>query len=92
MPPESIIHVEAAGSLLPFDGPVGLSLHSGAKLADALNVLGFDSQEAASFGIWGRRAKLDTPLQDGDRIECYRALKIDPKAARRVRATRPAKR
>jgi putative ubiquitin-RnfH superfamily antitoxin RatB of RatAB toxin-antitoxin module len=38
-------------------------------------------------GIFGRRAALDVPLGDGDRVEIYRALKADPKEIRRRRAS-----
>ncbi len=37
-------------------------------------------------GIFGRLADWDDPVHDGDRIELYRPLLIDPKEARRVRA------
>ena len=40
----------------------------------------------ASIGIFGRIVASDSPLRDGDRIELYRPLKIDPKQARRRRA------
>lgn len=38
------------------------------------------------IGIFSRKATLDTQLRDGDRVEIYRPLKIDPKEARRRRA------
>lgn len=38
-----------------------------------------------AVGIFGQRVKLDSNLQDGDRIEIYRPLTIDPKEARRLR-------
>ena len=37
-------------------------------------------------GIWGRRCSIDQPLIDGDRVEIYRPLTIDPMEARRARA------
>lgn len=37
------------------------------------------------IGIYGRVIKLDALLQDGDRIEIYRPLTVDPKEARRRR-------
>ena len=44
----------------------------------------------ADLGIFGRR--LDAPeqyvLANGDRVELYRPLRIDPKQARRLRAAR----
>lgn len=44
-----------------------------------------DSDGDIRCGIWGKKAQLDTTLQDGDRVELYRALVVDPKAARRLR-------
>jgi uncharacterized protein len=37
-------------------------------------------------GIFGANMPLATQLMDGDRVEIYRALFQDPKAARRLRA------
>lgn len=42
----------------------------------------------ATVGIHSRRVALDAGLRDGDRIEIYRPLKIDPKQARLLRAER----
>lgn len=39
-------------------------------------------------GIWGRKTRLDHLLADGDRIEIYRPLRVDPKTARRERFDR----
>lgn len=36
-------------------------------------------------GIFGKLVSLDTRLKEGDRIEIYRFLTLDPKAARRKR-------
>ena len=36
-------------------------------------------------GIWGRRVSLSEPLREGDRVEVYRPLRVDPKVARRER-------
>lgn len=40
----------------------------------------------APLGIFGKVVKDETVLRDGDRIEVYRPLLIDPKEARRKRA------
>lgn len=37
-------------------------------------------------GIYSKKVDLDTVVKNGDRIEIYRPLKIEPKQARRVRA------
>ena len=42
--------------------------------------------QAFSVGIWGRKTTLTHGLKEGDRIEIYRSLLIDPKTARRSRA------
>jgi putative ubiquitin-RnfH superfamily antitoxin RatB of RatAB toxin-antitoxin module len=39
----------------------------------------------AAVGVWGRKRAPGEPLADGDRVEVYRALKVDPKEARRLR-------
>ena len=38
-------------------------------------------------GVFGELASLDQCLQGGERVEIYRPLLVDPKAARRLRAT-----
>ena len=38
-----------------------------------------------SLGIWGRACVPGTVLREGDRLEIYRPLKVDPKEARRQR-------
>lgn len=88
-PPGPGITVEVGPVEGGIDGLAALRLAAGATLADALELLevGPDSRQAA--GIWGRPAGLDTPLRQGDRIEFYRPLRKDPKAARRARAARP---
>ena len=42
--------------------------------------------DRAAVGIFGVPAARQRSLRDGDRIEIYRPLKVDPKAARRARA------
>lgn len=40
------------------------------------------------IGVFGNRVGDDEPLVEGDRVELYRPLVIDPKEARRQRAAR----
>lgn len=42
-------------------------------------------------GIFGKKVSLDTQVHPGDRVEIYQALKIDPKEARRQRASQKSK-
>ena len=43
---------------------------------------------SSKVGIFGKLATPDTALKPGDRVEIYRPLQVDPKAARRARAER----
>lgn len=69
-------------------------LQAPATVADVLIVAAADAQfagidcERAAVGIFGRRAARTEALSDGDRVEIYRPLAVDPKAARRSRARR----
>ncbi len=36
-------------------------------------------------GVWGRRCDLSHVMREGDRVEIYRGLTVDPKEARRLR-------
>lgn len=37
------------------------------------------------LGLWGRKVSFHQLLRDQDRVEVYRALRVDPKVARRER-------
>lgn len=68
---------------------VRLELPAGATLRDALAYCGFEvDPEKLAFGVFGKHAGLDHPLAEGDRVEIYRPLSVDPKEARRRRAKR----
>jgi putative ubiquitin-RnfH superfamily antitoxin RatB of RatAB toxin-antitoxin module len=41
-----------------------------------------------AVGVYNRRAQCDALVGEGDRIEIYRPLQIDPKEGRRLRAAR----
>jgi len=69
-----------------------LTLPAGACVADALCLAAADPDFVgvdltnATVGIFGRVTRRDHLLKDGDRVEIYRPLVADPKAARRARA------
>ena len=46
----------------------------------------------AKIGIYGRLVAADTIVKEGDRIEIYTPLAMDPKQARRQRALRTQRR
>ncbi|HCL86172.1 MAG TPA: RnfH family protein [Comamonadaceae bacterium] len=64
-----------------------LRLPAGATVAQALAAAGLQQADLAplALGIWGRSAEPGAELRDGDRVECCRALTVDPKIARRQR-------
>jgi len=66
---------------------VTVQLPSGARVRDALRAAGFATRQH-DVGIFGKRVAVDAPLADGDRVEIYRPLVLDPKERRRVRAAR----
>ncbi|MEI8028356.1 MAG: RnfH family protein [Comamonadaceae bacterium] len=68
-----------------------LRLANSSTVSDALQASGFlalfpsiDPHNTV-VGIWGRKSGSQQTLQDNDRVELYRALAVDPKAARRER-------
>ncbi|HEY3077286.1 MAG TPA: RnfH family protein [Burkholderiales bacterium] len=69
---------------------VRLQLPAGARVRDALSASGIDA-DASAVGVFGKRARPDTPLADGDRVEIYRPLALDPKERRRQRARKRVK-
>lgn len=67
---------------------VQLTVQEGATVADALRASGMivrHDTEKLAVGVWGVLVALDKRLRDRDRIELYRPLQVDPKAARRLR-------
>jgi putative ubiquitin-RnfH superfamily antitoxin RatB of RatAB toxin-antitoxin module len=68
---------------------VSLTLAQGATVQDALAASGLCAPDvnvdAGSVGVWGRKAALTHALREGDRVEIWRPLQVDPKLARRER-------
>ena len=67
------------------------TLPAGATVDEAVRISGIRDALPADFeptliGIFGRIVTAAALLSDGDRVELYRPLKIDPKQARRRRA------
>ena len=65
---------------------VRLELPEGATVRHAVHASGFQVNEENAVGIFGKRVRLDHVLAEGDRVEIYRSLAMDPKEARRLRA------
>ncbi|QIL79608.1 RnfH family protein [Diaphorobacter sp. HDW4A] len=63
-----------------------LQLAPGATVQDALKACGLNAADAVyAASIWGKSAAVQRRLHDQDRVEWCRALKVDPKVARRER-------
>ena len=72
-----------------------IDIAAGASVADAIRASAIldalPGFEPARLGIFGRIVQATHALRDGDRIELYRPLKIDPKQARRLRVAKSKK-
>jgi uncharacterized protein len=83
----SVVYVEPAQVFA-----VELELPASACVRDAIERSGIRQSRpdvdihADRLGVFSRKASFDTPLHDGDRVEIYRPLQLDPKEARRQRA------
>ena len=70
---------------------VELEIEPGTTVGQAIAQSGIESRcpglraSAAPVGIFGKRARCETLLRDGDRVEIYRPLVADPKVMRRQR-------
>ncbi len=77
----------------PVGGPielVSLQMPLESTVADALAASALVQRHpelgaAPAVGVWGSEKPLMHRLRDGDRVEIYRPLQVDPKEARRRR-------
>ena len=90
------IRVEVACVEPPREFLRAVALEEGATVADAVAASGVAEAfpqldvENCKVGIFSRPATRDRVLRDGDRVEIYRPLVVNPKEARRRRAAKPA--
>ena len=86
------LRIEVVYALRDRQEVVAVELQEGATAIDALNASGLAARhreidtEAPAMGIFGWRVLPSAPLKDGDRLELYRPLRLDPKEARRAKA------
>ena len=68
-----------------------LELAEGSSVAQALAQSGLFAEfpqlhaTRLTVGVWGRKRPMAHLLNDSDRVEIYRSLRVDPKVARRER-------
>lgn len=72
--------------LLSFEVALGTTVQEAIQQSNLLPMFPELSLATLKVGIYSRRVQLAEPLQQGDRIEIYRPLTIDPKQARLLRA------
>lgn len=87
------ISVEVIHATPELQKAVSLRLSAGATAREAALASRLDRYfpgldlAGGSIGIWGRVVTDATPLHDGDRVELYRPLVMDPREQRRRRAS-----
>ena len=85
---EVVYALPAAADAVSVDLPLGATLRDAVLASGVLERHPEISLQKQTFGLFGKRARLETRLSPGDRVEIYRGLVIDPKEARRRRAAR----
>ena len=89
MAAEDTIEVEVVFALPERQELLPVTLPAGSTVGDAIEASGiadrFADHDLSSCrqGVWGRLVDRDRLLEDGDRVEIYRPLRIDPREARR---------
>ena len=71
--------------LLPVDLPAGATLRDAVVASGLLRLEPALAEQPLDLGVFNRPRPADSPVRDGDRIEVYRPLRVEPKVARRVR-------
>ncbi len=66
--------------------PAGATVEQAIRASGILQAVPELSGQPLDVGIFGRSCGLTDIVGEGDRIEIYRPLAVDPKAARRERA------
>jgi hypothetical protein len=79
--------------LLRLPVPAGTTMSEAVRISGILQQCPEIDAETATLGIFSRieKAPARRVLQEGDRVEIYRPLLIDPMEARRARAARAKK-
>ena len=84
------LRIEVVYALPEGEGSVALHLPAGSTALDALKASGLLDRFPGEhrIGVYGKVVAPQARLADGDRVEIYRPLRLDPKEARRRRALR----
>ncbi len=91
------LHIEVVLAMPDKQELVALDLAAGSTIADAIEQSGISGMfkdfklDTAKVGIFGQIAAMEQELRDGDRVEIYRPLIVDPKEIRRQKALAQAR-
>ena len=91
-PSSNLLDIEVVFATAKRQELISLRMPAGSTVADAIAESGLATLFASEFendspvGVWGKLARADQVLKDGDRVEIYRPLHIDPREARRLLA------
>lgn len=95
-PSRGAVTVSVAAGTASRQALVTLVLPAGSRVADAVERSGVlarfpqRDRERLDYAVFGERVEPGRLLASGDRVEVLRALRVDPKEARRRRASRRA--
>ena len=84
---EIVYATEERQELIAIEVAPGSTIAAAINLSPLESLFPDESLADCPVGIWGRLFYRTQVLQEGDRIELYRALQMDPRDARRQRAT-----
>ena len=82
---------QASFQEINLDVPAGTTIEQAIKLSGVLQHFPEIDLQTNKVGIYGKMKALDTAVEEGDRIEIYRALSKSAIEARRDRAKRSLK-
>jgi putative ubiquitin-RnfH superfamily antitoxin RatB of RatAB toxin-antitoxin module len=98
MSDDDMIKVEVAYALpdkqaiIPLRVPAGTTVMEAARQSGISGKFGGIDLENSKFGIFGHVVAPKQVLQEGERVEIYRPLIVDPKEVRKARAARAKER
>ncbi len=70
---------------LRLEVPDGSTVQQAIELSGLLRLYPYIDLGAQKVGIFGKLAKLDAPVKEGDRVEIYRQITADPAQVKRRR-------
>ena len=92
------LHIEVVYARPDHQTVKRVRLPAGSRVAAAITASGLLTEfpeidlRVNRVGVYAEPVELDSVLEDGDRVEIYRPLLVDPKEARRRRAARRKRR